>query len=87
MIFSSNSIKHSIKQIENIKHTKAIMSRNTNAPIIISTDVKVQNANEKKVSLQYPFELEFVNVSVIFVVFVICVVWKTKIFPISIKNE
>ena len=51
------------------------MSRNKNAPIIISTDVKVQNANEKKVSLQYPFELEFVNVSVIFVAFVICVVW------------
>lgn len=63
------------------------MIRKKVAPNIRLNDAKVKSANKKKVSLQYPFELEFVNVSVIFVLFVICVVWKTKLFPISIKNE
>ena len=83
MIFSSNSIK----QYETIKYKTMIMIRKKFTPNIILNDVKVKNANKKKVPLQYPFELELVNVSVIFVLFVICVVLKTKIFPISIKSE
>ena len=52
MLFSNVS-----SDSQNELHNRKLISINKNTPIIIKNDVKVQNANEKKVSLKYLYSL------------------------------